>query len=92
MSKKKGTFKNSLFFLFGALIYSFFYWVTDHNYAHVFGMIVTALGCYILYKVEYKKNPNTEWIKTENIISMCFGIIFDSLSSGFPFGFIPLTQ
>lgn len=83
---EKGTFKNSLFFLLGAFIYSFFYWVTGHNQAHVFGMILVTLACFILYKIECKAIRKQEWIKTESVISMCAGAIFDSLSSAFPFG------
>jgi hypothetical protein len=86
MKKKKGTFKNSLFFLVGALTYSFLYWITAHNYAHVFGIILIVLACFILKKME--KNQSPEWLKTESLICMSAGVIFDSLSSGFPFGFL----
>jgi membrane associated rhomboid family serine protease len=88
MIKKNGSFKNSLFFLLGALIYSFFYWITDHNFAQVFGLILVALACFILYRIEHKERSGREWIQTESIISMCAGVIFDSLSSGVPFGFL----
>ncbi len=81
--RKKEPWKNSLFFLLGALIYSFFYWVTGHNHAHVFGMILVVLACDILYKMGNQRGQ----IKTESVIYMCAGAIFDSLSSGFPFGF-----
>lgn len=85
MAKKKGSFKNSLFFLVGVLVYSLLYWITGHNYAHVFGMLIIALACYILYKLE---SGTKAWIQTEHVIAMCFGVIFDSLSNGFPFGFL----
>jgi hypothetical protein len=83
MKKNQKAFKNSLFFLLGAVTYSFLYWVTEHNQAHVFGMLLIVLACDILYVIKYQK----EWIKTESVICMCAGAIFDSLSYGFPFGF-----
>jgi len=88
MKKKKTTWNNSLFFLLGALIYSFFYWITDRNFVHVFGMILILLACYILYTIECIDRPLVKWVKTESIICMCAGVVFDSLSSGFPFGFL----
>jgi hypothetical protein len=89
MAKQKGSFRNALFFLLGTLVYSFFYWQTDHNHAHVFGMILVALACCILCKMKSKKEPKKEWIKTEDVIYMCFGVIFDSLlSSAFPFSLL----
>jgi membrane associated rhomboid family serine protease len=48
MTKEKGTFRNSLFFLLGALIYSLLFWLSGKNHAHVFGTIVTALACYLI--------------------------------------------
>lgn len=87
MAKRKGSFKDCLFFLLGALVYSFFFWSTGHNYAHTFGIIFIVLACYILYKIDRKREAGKEWITTRSVISMCAGAIFDSLSSGFPFGF-----
>ncbi len=87
MAKKKGSYKNVLFFFLGALIYSFLFWFADYDSTQVFGMILIALLCYVLHKVEYKKNFGPELIKTESVISMCAGVIFDSLAGGFPFSF-----
>ncbi|MBY0530220.1 MAG: hypothetical protein K2P51_08570 [Rhabdochlamydiaceae bacterium] len=83
MKKNRNTFKNSLLFLLGAMIYSFLYWATGKNQAHVFGMLLLVLACNILYVIKHQK----ERVKTESVICMCAGVIFDSLSSGFPFGF-----
>jgi hypothetical protein len=88
VKKKKGSFRNYLFFLIGIFTYSFFYWVTDHNYAHVFGMILVALVCYLIYLIECRKTAEKEQLKPESIIYMCAGAIFDSLISAFPFGFL----
>jgi uncharacterized membrane protein len=85
---KQPTFRNGLFFLIGVLIYSFFFWITDRNYVHVFGILLIALCCAILYKIEYKTSSTKERIKTKDIIYICIGIIFDSFSSGFPFSYL----
>lgn len=88
--KKKVSFKRVLFFLIGAFTYSFFYWATAHNYVQVFGMILIAVACYIIYLIDIRRISGREWIRPTHVICMCAGAIFDSLSSAFPFGFIPL--
>lgn len=86
MSKKKGSFRHGLFFLIGALIYSLFFWLTGKNIPHVLGMVVIALACYILYQINYKAHSEKAMIKAQDVIYMCIGVVFDSLSGAFPFG------
>ena len=89
VKKRKGSFKDSLIFLIGAFIYSILYWATMHNQAHIFGMILVALVCYLIDRTG-KSASGKEWIKPRSVICLCAGAIFDSMSSGFPFGFIPM--
>ncbi|MBS0620425.1 MAG: hypothetical protein JSS61_03090 [Verrucomicrobia bacterium] len=89
MAKKNGSFRHSAFFLLGALLYSFFYWLTGKNYAHVFGILLLILGCRILQKLS---NRDEGKIQSMDVTYMCVGAIFDSLSYGFPFGFLPPFQ
>lgn len=86
--KAKHSFRYGNFLVLGCLVYSFFFWITDRNFAHVFGMILVALCCNILYKMDYKMPPQKEWIKTKDIIYMCGGAILSSLMDGFPFNFL----
>jgi hypothetical protein len=88
MMKKQGTSRNGFFFLVGVFVYSLFFWLTGNNYTHVFGMILIGLASTILYKMDYKMTVEKEWIKTKDIIYMCVGAVFDSLSSGFPFNIL----
>ncbi len=88
MIKKENTFRNSMFFLIGVLIYSFLFWLSGQNYIHVFGSILTALGCYLLYQVAPQSKPKKEKINSRDVIYICIGIIFDSFSSGFPFNIL----
>jgi hypothetical protein len=46
-------------------------------------MILIGLTSTILDKMDYKMPVEKEW--TKDIIYICVGAIFDSLSSGFPF-------
>lgn len=87
MKKKNGKWRNGLFYLIGIVIYSLFFWITG-SYAQVFGMILIALVCNILYKMDHKMPPEKEWIKTKDIIYMCVGAVFSSLSGGFPFSML----
>ncbi len=88
MAKKTGSFRNGFFFLLGVVTYSFFFWITEKNTAQVFGMILVALACNILYKMDHKMPVEKEWIKTRDVIYLCVGAVFDSLSNGFPFSYI----
>lgn len=85
--KKKGSKRNALFFLVGLLLYSILYWITVDP-VQVFGMILIALGCYILYKLEHKSSSPKELVKTKDVIYMCAGIVFDSLINGFPLSYL----
>lgn len=76
------------FFLLGVLIYSFFFWITDQNFSQVFGMILVGVTCNILYKLDFKMSSEKVWIKTKDIIYLCAGAVFDSLSNGFPFSYL----
>ncbi len=83
-SKSKGSFRQSCFFLVGALVYSLFLWITK-SIIHVYAMILVGLACNILYKMDHKMSSQKEWIKTKDVIYMCVGVVFDSLCDGFPF-------
>ncbi|MBS0620995.1 MAG: hypothetical protein JSS61_06015 [Verrucomicrobia bacterium] len=86
MSKKKSSFRSGLFFLVGVLVYSLFFWLTGKNVTHVFGMIIVALACYILYQLNYRARSEKAPIQPKDVIYMCIGVVFDSLSGAFPFG------
>jgi hypothetical protein len=85
MAKKKGTFRNSFFFLLGVLIYSLLFWLTGKNYTQVFGAVLVGLMCYQIYLLSFQKRLEAESIKPKDVIFLCVGIIFDSFSGGFPF-------
>jgi uncharacterized membrane protein YfcA len=89
MDKKQGTFRNSLFFLLGILIFSFLFWLAEKNYAHVFGSILVVLLCYLLYKNKHSHSSLKERITTNDVTYICIGVIFDSFSGGFPFNILP---
>ncbi len=85
MLKKKKPFRDSLFFLIGVFIYSLLFWVT-RNHAQVLGIFLIALGGLIFSRMD-KKVSEKEWLKTNDVIYMSIGAVFDSLSNGFPFGY-----
>ena len=89
MNKKKGSWRNSVFFLAGYLIFSFFFWITDKNLTHVFAMILVGLSCYILHKIDDKNLSAKEPIKAKDIMYMSVEAILSSLSGGFPFNYFP---
>jgi hypothetical protein len=84
--KKPTSFRNSLFFLLGALIYSLFFWLSKGNDARVYGAILTALACYIVYKITHPSSHKHERVCPSDVIYMGIGVIFNSFSGGFPLG------
>jgi multisubunit Na+/H+ antiporter MnhE subunit len=85
---KKTSSRNAMFFLLGLFIYSILFWLTRHNHAQVFGMIVTALVSLLLYKITYHPSAAKEKFKTRDILFAAGGAIFDSLLGGFPFNYL----
>ena len=89
MNKKtKSSFRCGNFLVLGFFTYSFFFWVCERNFAHVFGMICTALLCYLIYKVEYKTPREEEKITARDVIYMCVGVVLSSLMEGAPFNLL----
>ncbi len=89
MTKQKGTFRNSFFFLLGVCIYSLLFWLSGENYAHVFGAIIIALACYLIYILSIHSRSEPKLLKPRDVIYFCVGVIFDSFSGGFPFSILP---
>ncbi len=89
MAKQKSTFSNSFFFLLGVCIYSFLFWISGKNYAHVFGAILIALVCYLIYILNSQSHTQSDLVKPRDVISLCIGVVFDSFSGGFPFNILP---
>lgn len=89
MAKGKNTFRNSFFFLLGVCIYSLLFWLSGKNYAHVFGVILIALVCYLIYTASLQLRVESGLVKPRDIIYLCIGVIFDSFSGGFPFNALP---
>ena len=46
-------------------------------------MILIALACTILYKIEHKEQRTHEWLSTKDIIFICIGVVFDSMKYAF---------
>jgi len=89
MAKEKGAFRNSLFFLVGVFIYSLLFWLSGRNYAHVFGAILIALICYLIYIFGTQSRSGFQLIKPRDVIYFSIGVVFDSFSNGFPFNILP---
>jgi hypothetical protein len=54
----------------------------------MYGMMLVGLFCYMLYKIDSKSFQASTKISSKDIIYFCVGAVFDSLSHGFPFGYI----
>ena len=87
MRKKKGSFRYSLFFLIGAFGYSFLYWIVEGNFAHVFGIILVALVCYILYKAKLQNTGRERKNKDEGCYPDVRRSYFSILGACLPFWF-----
>lgn len=89
MSKQKGSWRNTFFYLIGTLLYSLIFWFAKKNDIGALLLIILGMSCVLLYKMDSKAHSKSEHLKTKDIIYMCAGVAFDFLIGGYPFSLLP---
>jgi uncharacterized membrane protein YfcA len=86
MNKKTG-FRNGIFFLIGALLFSITFRIAESDYAHVFGVFLLGICAYMAHLLVQKEKAKNYKINPMDVTYMCIGVVFDSFSQGFPFSY-----
>jgi phosphotransferase system glucose/maltose/N-acetylglucosamine-specific IIC component len=83
MAKRKEAWRHCWFFLIGVLLYSGVFVLTNRMHIQTFGVFIVGLIGYLICL--HEREQKQRWLRPKDVVYVCIGIVFDSLSGGFPF-------